>query len=64
MQPQVAHVLAVEGATGSHACVRNPIAAEAAIVRGPFDVAKILRASAHTQRALAMNADQLLCHGE
>lgn len=45
---------------GGHAYVRNLAAAEAAVVNGQFNVAKALRASARTQRILAMEAARLL----
>jgi rubrerythrin len=60
MNAQLKERLAAEIAVGSIAYVRNLIAAEAAVMRGQFNVAKILRAAAHTQRALAMNAARLL----
>ncbi len=41
-------------ATHSQAQVRNLIAAEQAILRGQFNVAKVLRAAAHSQRVIAM----------
>ena len=43
-------------AQGGNAYVRNLAGAEAAIERGQFNVAKVLRAAAHTQRTLAMQA--------
>lgn len=45
---------------GGHAYVRNLAAAEAAVLNGQFNVAKVLRASAHAQRILAMEAARLL----
>jgi rubrerythrin len=45
------------------AYVRNLVAAEEAVMRGQFNAAKILRASAHSQRTLAMNAARLLQPG-
>lgn len=45
---------------GGAAYVRNLAAAEAAVLRGQFNVAKILRAVAHSQRIQAMNAARLL----
>jgi rubrerythrin len=45
---------------GSLAYVRNLVAAEQAIQRGQFNIAKILRAAAHAQRTLALNAGRLL----
>lgn len=52
--------LTAEIAKGSLAYVRNLVAAEAAVLRGRFNVSKVLRASAHAQRALAMNAARQL----
>jgi rubrerythrin len=52
--------LTAEIAASSLAYVRNLVASEAAILRGQFNVAKVLRAAAHAQRALAMNAARLL----
>jgi hypothetical protein len=46
--------------TGGAAYVRNLAAAEAAILRGQFNLAKVLRAAGHSQRVLAMNAARLL----
>lgn len=45
---------------GGRAYIRNLIAAEEAIVRGQFNVAKILRAAAHSQRTVAMQAARML----
>ena len=45
---------------GGNAYVRNLAGAEAAIERGQFNVAKVLRAAAHTQRTLAMQAARQL----
>jgi rubrerythrin len=59
MNAQLRERLAAEITVGSIAYVRNLIAAEAAIMRGQFNVAKILRAAAHAQRALAMNNARL-----
>ncbi len=41
---------------GSQAYVRNLAAAEAAVARGQFNLAKVLRAMAHSQRAQALDA--------
>jgi hypothetical protein len=46
--------------TGGYAYVRNLVAAEAAVLHGQFNVAKILRALAHTQWVRAMEAARLL----
>lgn len=45
---------------GGYAYLRNLAAAEAAVLNGQFNVAKILRASAHSQRVMAMEAARLL----
>lgn len=45
---------------GSLAYVRNLAAAEAAVQRGQFNLAKVLRAAAYTQRTLALNAARQL----
>lgn len=47
-------------ATGGNAYVRNLAGAELAVERGQFNVAKVLRAAAHTQRSLAMQAARQL----
>jgi rubrerythrin len=44
----------------AYAYVRNLAAAEAAVLRGQFNVAKVLRAVAHTQRTQALAATRLL----
>jgi rubrerythrin len=51
--------LGTEVRKGSQAYVRNLVAAEAAVQRGQFNVAKVLRAAAHAQRVLAMEAARL-----
>jgi rubrerythrin len=60
MNTELNERLAAETAAGSRAYVRNLVAAEAAVLRGQFNVAKVLRAAAHAQRALAMNAARLI----
>lgn len=45
---------------GSLAYVRNLAVAEDAIQKGQFNIAKVLRASAHAQRILAMGAARLM----
>jgi rubrerythrin len=52
--------LAEQVRKGSIASVRNLAAAEAAVLKGQFNVAKVLRASAHAQRILALDAARLL----
>lgn len=60
MNSELTHHWTAEVQKGGHAYVRNLAAAEAAVVNGQFNVAKVLRASAHTQRILAMEAARLL----
>lgn len=45
--------------TYGHAYVRNLVVAEKAVLAGQFNAAKVLRAAAHAQRVLAMNATRL-----
>jgi rubrerythrin len=45
---------------GATAYVRNLSAAEDAVQKGQFNIAKVLRAAAHTQRILAMDAARLM----
>jgi hypothetical protein len=45
---------------GGGASLRDLAAAEAAVLRGQFNLAKVLRALAHTQRVQGMNAARLL----
>jgi rubrerythrin len=45
---------------GGVANVRNLAAAEDAVQKGQFNIAKVLRAAAHTQRILAMEAARLM----
>jgi rubrerythrin len=45
---------------GGRAYIRNLVAAEQAILRGQFNIAKLLRALAHSQRIIAMEAGRLL----
>ena len=45
---------------GATAYVRNLSAAEDAVQKGYFNIAKVLRAAAHTQRILAMDAARLM----
>lgn len=45
---------------GGRAHVRNLVAAEKAVQRGQFNLAKVLRAAAHSQRVMAMEAARLL----
>jgi rubrerythrin len=59
MNPELAHHWVAEVQKGGNAYVRNLAAAEAAVINGQFNLAKILRACAHTQRLLAMEAARL-----
>lgn len=59
MNPELAHHWVAEVQKGGNAYVRNLAAAEAAVVNGQFNLAKVLRACAHTQRLLAMEIARL-----
>jgi rubrerythrin len=63
MLSQTQDALATEIARGGRAYVRNLALAEAAVVRGQFNLAKVLRALAHTQRMQALAAARLLAPG-
>lgn len=60
MNPDLKQQLIAEVHMGGHAYVRNLAAAESAVLRGQFNLAKVLRASAHAQRMLSMEAARLL----
>ena len=60
MNSDLNHHMTAEVQKGGRAHARNLAMAEAAILNGQFNVAKILRASAHTQRILATQAARLL----
>ena len=60
MNDELRNKLIAEWERGGRAYIRNIIAAEEAILRGKFNMAKILRASAHAQRVMAMEAMRLL----
>src|SRR5579859_4411025 len=60
MESELAKHLASEVERGGRAYIRNLAAAERAILDGRFNTAKILRAAAHAQRAMAMEAARLL----
>ena len=60
MQSELEIMLSARVQQGGYAYVRNLAAAEAAIQRGQFNLAKVLRAAAHAQRALALGAARLL----
>ena len=60
MDSEFTNQLTEELQKGGYAYVRNLAAAEVAILNGQFNVAKVLRASAHTQRILAMETARLV----
>jgi rubrerythrin len=60
MNTELTPRLIAEVRKGGYAYVRDLAAAEAAVLKGQFNVAKVLRASAHTQRILAIEAARLL----
>jgi len=60
MNPELGEMLMAQVHRGGYAYVRNLAAAEAAILRGQFNLAKVLRASAYAQRVLALGAARLL----
>ena len=63
MNADLNHQMIAEVQKGGQAYVRNLAMAEAAVLNGQFNVAKVLRASAHTQRVLATQAARLLAAG-
>jgi rubrerythrin len=60
MDNELRHRLEAQTALGGMAYVRNLAAAEVAITRGQFNLAKVLRALAHSQRVQATGAARLL----
>jgi hypothetical protein len=56
--------LEAEVTLAGRAALRNLAAAEAAVPRGQFNLAKVLRALAHTQRVRGMNVARLLASEE
>jgi len=60
MNSDLNHQMIAEVQRGGRAYARNLAMAEAAVINGQFNVAKILRASAHTQRILATQAARFL----
>jgi rubrerythrin len=60
MNSDLRKMLIAQVRQGGYAYVRNLAAAEAAILRGQFNLAKVLRAVAHAQRVLALGAARLL----
>jgi rubrerythrin len=59
MDSHLGESLIAQVRASGYAYLRNLLAAEAAILRGQFNVAKILRASAHAHRVLGMEAARL-----
>lgn len=64
MESEFESMLIAQAQKSAFAYFRNLAAAEAAIPRGQFNLAKVLRAAAHTQRALALGAARLLNSNE
>jgi rubrerythrin len=60
MDAEQRRFLAEQARTGGAGYVRDLAAAEAAVLRGQFNLAKVLRALAHAQRAQALAAARLL----
>lgn len=60
MENNLKQKLTTELARGGQAYIRNLAAAERAILQGQFNLAKLLRAAAHSQRVMAMEAARLL----
>lgn len=60
METELRHRLEALVALGGAAYVRNLAMAETAIMRGQFNLAKVLRALAHSQRVQAMDAARIL----
>jgi rubrerythrin len=60
MDDMVQQDLDTQISMGGHAYVRNLAAAEAAVLRGQFNLAKVLRALAHSQRVQALAAARLV----
>lgn len=60
MEYNLKQKLTTELARGGQAYIRNLVAAEQAILHGQFNLAKLLRAAAHSQRVMAMEAARLL----
>lgn len=59
MNAQLRESLITQAHDNGYEYVRNLVAAEAAVLRGQFNVAKVLRAAAHAHRVLAMEAARL-----
>lgn len=63
METEMMQELASRLRVGGNAYVRNLAGAEAAVRAGQFNLAKVLRAAAHTHRAMALDAGRLLNAG-
>jgi rubrerythrin/uncharacterized damage-inducible protein DinB len=59
MKPEVFQEVSLKAQAYSQAYVRNLTVAEKAVLAGQFNAAKVLRAAAHSQRVIAMNAARL-----
>ena len=59
MNSEILKDLSIKTQAYSQAYVRNLATAEKAVLAGQFNVAKVLRAAAHSQYVLAMNAARL-----
>lgn len=60
MTSELTQELLTQLQVGGNAYVRNLAGAEAAVRAGQFNLAKVLRAASHAQRAMAMEAGRLL----
>lgn len=60
MESQLQRALTSELERGGRAYIRNLVAAEQSVLHGQFNLAKVLRAVAHSQRIMAMEAARLL----
>ncbi|MEM6284189.1 MAG: DinB family protein [Chloroflexota bacterium] len=60
MEHELKRLLESEIERGGRAYIRNVVAAEQAVLQGRFNIAKLLRAMAHSQRIIAMEAARLL----
>lgn len=60
MESELKRALRSELERDGRAYIRNLVAAEQAILHGQFNLAKLLRATAHSQRIIAMEAARLL----
>lgn len=60
MNDETIRDLVAQAKNGGQAYIQNLAAAEAAVLAGQFNLAKVFRATAHARRALALNAARLL----